>query len=181
MELPRCRFPALVVRRTVPAQRIGEGDPEQGVVATEEALEDGRQPVARLVVEIGKSGEWTAWDEERLVGPRGPEGHDRQPLGILVHDTWPTRLLLGVVGEQPPLGESMVATLCRIFLGSLARDGRPSPDLAVRMRTRRAHRRAAVLEDLDPAITSPELGRLVGPDIDDLAHVLVGKRPRSRS
>ena len=45
-------------------------------------------------------------------------------------------------------------------------EGGACPDLPVGMRVRGAHRLAAVLEDLDPLVVRPELGRLRGPDVD---------------
>mgnify|MGYP006950043653 CR=1 FL=1 len=43
-------------------------------------------------------------------------------------------------------------------------------EAAVGMGVGGAHRRAAVLEDLDPAPVATQVGRLVGPHLDDLAH-----------
>ena len=135
-------------------------------------------PSRARLIEVGQPGEGTARHEERLVRPLGPEGHDREPLAILVHDPWPTRLLLGVVGEQSPPVRAVEASLPRVFLRRLAGHGPTGPDLAMGMRIRCPHGGPAVLEHLDPAVESTELGRLVTPDVDDSAYLRLPELPQ---
>jgi hypothetical protein len=133
------------------------------------------QAVAGELLQVGSRAADGA-DEERLYGHSG-RGHDRQPFAIFVHDPRSARLLFGVVAEQSSMVPAVVASLCRIFLGRLPRDGRTGPDLAMWVGVRRAHGGPAVLEDLDPAEVSPKLGRLLGPDIDDPAEVIERELP----
>ena len=86
---------------------------------------------------------------------------------VLEDDPRPVVLLFRVVEQEAAAGALGVTTLGGVLPSRLDRQRSAGPDLAVRMRVRGAHRRAAILEDLHPAVGGTELVGLLGPDVDD--------------
>ena len=102
-------------------------------------------------------------------GQAAQNGTTDQPLVVLHDDPRTGLLLVDVVEQEAAAGRREVAALGRVLAGRLDGQGRPGPDLAVRMGVRGAHRLAPVLEHLDPAERPPSSVGLVRPEVDDRA------------
>jgi hypothetical protein len=117
-------------------------------------------------VEIRQAGRGPKGQQEGLERPCRPERNKRQPAIRVPDHARTAPLLRRVVGEQALARGGVVVGLLRGLELRLDRQRIAGPDLAVRVRVAGTHRRAAVLEDLDPAVALAELGGLVGPDVD---------------
>src|SRR6185312_6891827 len=77
-----------VARSAVETHRVGEWSVEDAVVACSNRLQNGCEPVASGWVELGKGTDMSAWQQERLEWPHGPEGNEGDPGIVLGYDAF---------------------------------------------------------------------------------------------
>jgi hypothetical protein len=142
-------------------------------------MEREREVAARVSVEVGQPSRRPPCDQQQLERPGRPERHERQPRVALGHDPGAARLLLDVVEQHPATGQRRMVGLCGRLSSGDRREARFLPRSGRAGAGSTPHRRAAVLEHLDPAIASAELIGLVGPQVDDPTDV-AGRHRRQR-
>ena len=90
-----CQWPCGSRRegRLVPSHGEGHGLVEEAVVALHEALQHDGERIALGGIEVGQAWRGTPRHQEELERPDGPEGHQGEPVRILVDDADPAGLL----------------------------------------------------------------------------------------
>jgi hypothetical protein len=96
----------------VEAERIGEWDLEQVIVACRQSLKDVRQTRAFLRRQVAESANVSATDDHRLEGPDGPEGNQRNEVIIGADEAlFALEFERQVIGEQRATGCFQVVAL----------------------------------------------------------------------
>jgi hypothetical protein len=158
------------IRGAMPAHRVRERGLEQVVVARGQALEGERQVGALGIGQVVEAAHREARQQQGLERPRSPVGHDGQPVFGGDHDP-----LLGLgfaldhVEQERAAMLGPVGALLPVFARQQVGQEACRPYLPVRVGIGAPHRRALVLEDLDPAVALAQLGRLRAPGIDHFA------------
>ena len=131
----------------------------------------------RFGIQRGEARHGRSGEQQQFERPHRPERNDRQPVGIRQNLSRSVRFADSGVGKQCGPGVFKVVPLCFILPRRQSRHVRARPDLPVRMRVRRPHIRAAILENLNMGPARAKRGVLHAPCVD-LLHAALRRSTR---
>lgn len=149
----------------MPPHRVREGAVEQIVVLCRQLLNHQSEIFLLPLRQLGDSlCRCVTCNQHRLVWPGRPEWNHHQPILILNHHPFLLPdLLVHIIAQQRSLAYLVVLPQMLILQRRMAGQERTGPDLTMRMRITAAHRRALVLENLNPQVLLRQVIVLLNP------------------